>query len=148
MDQQHAGDNGNPVGPPPGGNWNSGGVQVTGGSTVHGPVAGGQGATVRIIIGGPPAAGPAGPDGLRAAAEQLRAALARIRAEQPDTVAPEDAEDADAALAEILAETDRERPREGVLRRRVGTVVDALRTATLLAAAVAGLESAFAALLG
>ncbi|MFJ3794064.1 hypothetical protein [Kitasatospora sp. NPDC090091] len=148
MEQQRTGDGGNTMGPPPGGNWNSGGVQVAGGSTVHGPVAGGQGATVRIIIGGGPAAEPAGPEGLRAAAEQLRAALGRLRAEQPDTVAPEDAEDADAALAQILAETARERPHEGVLRRRVDTVVDALRTVTLLAAAVAGLESAFAALFG
>ncbi|MFE6748865.1 hypothetical protein ACFVGM_23645 [Kitasatospora purpeofusca] len=132
--------------PPAGANWNTGGVQVVG-STVHGPVAGGQGATVRI---GADAAGaaPVGPEALRAAAESLRAALARLRAERPGAVTDADAEDADAALAGILAETALDEPREGPLRRRVGTVVDALRTVAVLAAAVAGLETAFAALFG
>ncbi|MFD9064956.1 hypothetical protein ACFVZ3_25945, partial [Kitasatospora purpeofusca] len=55
---------------------------------------------------------------------------------------------ADAALAGILAETELDEPREGPLRRRVGTVVDALRTVAVLAAAVTGLEAAFAALFG
>ncbi|KJY31953.1 hypothetical protein [Streptomyces sp. NRRL S-495] len=137
--------------PPAGANWNTGGVQVVG-STVYGPVAGGQGATVRIGADAAPAA-PVGPEALRAAAETLRAALARLRAERPGAVADADAEDADAedadaALAGILAETALDEPREGPLRRRVGTVVDALRTVAVLAAAVTGLEAAFAALFG
>ncbi|MFB6892893.1 hypothetical protein ACFCX4_26675 [Kitasatospora sp. NPDC056327] len=132
---------------PAGGSHNDGGVQVVG-STVHGHVAGGRGASVRIGAGtpGPPAA--AGPEGLRTAAESLRTALARLRAEQPGAVAEADAEDADAALAGILAETALEEPREGPLRRRVGTVVDALRAVAVLTAAVGGLEAAFAALFG
>ncbi len=132
--------------PPAGANWNTGGVQVVD-STVHGPVAGGQGATVRIGTDAAPAA-PVGPEALRAAAESLRAALARLRAERPGAVADADAADADAALAGILAETALDEPREGPLRRRVGTVVDALRTVAVLAAAVTGLETAFAALFG
>ncbi|MEV6978927.1 hypothetical protein [Kitasatospora sp. NPDC093806] len=135
-----------PLGPPAGGNWNSGGVQVVG-STVHGPVAGGQGAVVRI--GADAAAGGAtGPEALRAAAETLRAALARLRAEQPGAVPEEDAADAEAALADILAETALDEPREGPLRRRVRSASDALRTVAVLAAAVSGLETAFAALFG
>ncbi|MFJ4671303.1 hypothetical protein [Kitasatospora purpeofusca] len=132
--------------PPAGANRNTGGVQVVG-STVYGPVAGGQGATVRIGADAAPAA-PPGPEALRAAAESLRAALARLRAERPGAVADADAEDADTALAGILAETALDEPREGPLRRRVGTVVDALRTVAVLAAAVTGLEAAFAALFG
>ncbi|MBP0451573.1 hypothetical protein J5Y04_18770 [Kitasatospora sp. RG8] len=48
----------------------------------------------------------------------------------------------------ILAETDREEPPENVLRRRVDTVVDALKTVAPPRAAVAGLRNAFAALIG
>ncbi|MFJ6137177.1 hypothetical protein [Kitasatospora sp. NPDC092286] len=135
-----------PGGSAPGAGANSG-VVVTGGSTVYGPVAGGRGATVWIGAGaGAPAGGPAGPEGLLTAARSLRAALARLRDERPGAVPEEDAADADAALAEILEEAALEQPRESRLRRRVGAVVDALRTVALLAAAVAGLESAFAAL--
>ncbi|MFE7560911.1 hypothetical protein [Kitasatospora sp. NPDC057500] len=135
------------AGPPPGGNHNAGGVQVVG-STVHGHVAGGAGATVSIGAGAAPPAGPTGPDGLRTAAEALRAALARLRAEQPDAVPEEDAADADAALAGILDEAALDQPREGPVRRRVRTVSDALRTVAVLAVAVSGLEAAFTALFG
>ncbi|MFF2660562.1 hypothetical protein ACFVUH_24775 [Kitasatospora sp. NPDC058032] len=135
------------AGPPAGGNWNDGGVQVVG-STVHGPVAGGRGATVSIGGGAAGPAVPAGPEGLRTAAEALRSALARLRAEQPGAVSEEDAEDADAALAGILDEAALDEPREGPLRRRVRTVADALRAVAVLAAAVSGLEAAFAALFG
>ncbi|MFE2723633.1 hypothetical protein [Kitasatospora sp. NPDC059327] len=148
MEQQANVPAGGPPGPPAVGNRNAGGVQVNG-STVIGPIAGGQGATVQIGVGGDAwAAAATGPDGLRAAAESLRAALTRLRTEQPGAVAEEDAVDADAALAGILEETARDQPREGVLRRRVGTVVDALRSVALLAAAVTGLEAAFTALIG
>ncbi|MEV0535094.1 hypothetical protein [Kitasatospora sp. NPDC050463] len=149
MDHQSEVAGGGPAGPPPGSNWNSGGgIQVTG-STVIGPIAGGQGATVRIGVGGDANSATApGADALRVAAEALRAALAGLRAERPGAVAEEDAADADAALAGILEEAARDQPREGVLRRRVGTVVDALRSVALLAAAVTGLETAFTALIG
>ncbi|MFE6865865.1 hypothetical protein ACFVFS_04860 [Kitasatospora sp. NPDC057692] len=133
--------------PPGGGNRNDGGVQVVG-STVHGHVAGGRGATVSIGAGTAAAAGPGGPEGLRTAAEALRTALARLRAEQPGAVPAADAEDADAALAQILDETALDEPREGPLRRRVRTVADALRSVAVLAAAVSGLEAAFGALFG
>ncbi|MFJ8430820.1 hypothetical protein ACIQ9P_05925 [Kitasatospora sp. NPDC094019] len=132
--------------PPAAANWNTGGIQVVG-STVHGPVAGGQGSTVHIGPGAAPPL-PPGPESLRAAAESLRAALSRLRAEHPGAVPEADAADADAALADILTETSLAEPREGPLRRRVSTVLDALRTVALLAAAVTGLESAFAALFG
>ncbi|MFB7471445.1 hypothetical protein [Kitasatospora sp. NPDC056184] len=132
---------------PPGGNRNDGGVQVVG-STVHGHVAGGRGATVSIGADAAGAAGPGGPEGLRTAAGALRTALARLRAEQPGAVPEADAEDADAALAQILDETALDEPREGPLRRRVRTVADALRAVAVLAAAVSGLEAAFAALFG
>ncbi|GAA1409803.1 hypothetical protein GCM10009639_60360 [Kitasatospora putterlickiae] len=149
MEQQADGASGagGPDGPPSGGNRNTGGVQVVG-STVHGHVAGGQGATVSIGAEAAAPAGPTGPEGLRTAAESLRAALARLRAEQPGAVPEEDAEDADAALAGILDEAALDDPREGPLRRRVRTVADALRTVAVLAAAVSGLEAAFAALFG
>ncbi|MFF8770456.1 hypothetical protein [Kitasatospora sp. NPDC015120] len=132
---------------PPAGNRNDGGVQVVG-STVRGHVAGGRGATVSIGAGAAGPQGPGGPEQLRVEARALRAALARLRAEQPGAVPEEDAEDADAALAGILDETALDEPREGPLRRRVGTVADALRTVAVLAAAVSGLEAAFAALFG
>ncbi|SDT04771.1 hypothetical protein SAMN05216371_1173 [Streptomyces sp. TLI_053] len=132
--------------PPAGASWNTGGIQVVG-STVYGPVAGGQGSTVRIGTDPAPPP-PPGPEALRAAAESLRAALARLRTEHPGAVPEAEADDADSALAEILAETDLAQPREGRLRRRVGTVLDALRTVAVLAAAVTGLETAFAALFG
>ncbi|MFD9068167.1 hypothetical protein ACFVZ3_42410, partial [Kitasatospora purpeofusca] len=78
--------------PPAGANWNTGGVQVVG-STVHGPVAGGQGATVRIGADAAPAA-PVGPEALRAAAESRRPPRTPPRAETPGaqaaTHAPED----------------------------------------------------------
>ncbi|MFJ4096705.1 hypothetical protein ACIPYS_34505 [Kitasatospora sp. NPDC089913] len=135
--------------PPAGASWNTGGIQVVG-STVYGPVAGGQGSTVRIGTdpAPPPPPLPPGPEALRAAAEALRTALARLRAEHPGAVPEADAADADGALADILAETARDEPREGPLRRRVSTVLDALRTVALLTAAVTGLETAFAALFG
>ncbi|MER7708617.1 hypothetical protein ABTX81_37775 [Kitasatospora sp. NPDC097605] len=132
---------------PPGGNHNDGGVQVVG-STVRGHVAGGRGATVSIGAEAAGPAAPAGPERLRTAAEALRTELARLRAEQPDAVPEEDAADADAALAGILDETALDEPREGPLRRRVRAAADALRAVAVLAAAVSGLEAAFAALFG
>ncbi|WP_380281786.1 hypothetical protein [Kitasatospora purpeofusca] len=131
----------------PGGHHNDGGVQVVG-STVHGHVAGGRGATVSIGADAAGPAAPGGPEGLRTAAEALRTALARLRAEQPGAVPEADAEDADAALAGILDEAGLDEPREGPLRRRVRTVADALRAVAVLAAAVSGLEAAFVALFG
>jgi hypothetical protein len=70
----------------------------------------------------------------------LRTELSRLRPQVP----PADAEDAEDALADAQAELARTSPDEGMLRRRVAMVADALADVPLLAPFAGRLRDALA----
>ena len=126
------------------GGRNNYGVQVTGG-VVHGDVAGGYRAEVRITHDRPPAPVQARAS-LAEAAAALRAELSRLRTDRPAEIGEADAADAERALADIESAAAEEQPQQSVLRRRIATVVDALQGVSAVAAAVTAVQAAFAAL--
>ncbi|QMU76654.1 hypothetical protein GXW83_13765 [Streptacidiphilus sp. PB12-B1b] len=85
---------------------------------------------------------------LRAVLEEVRQSLTRLRADAPDAIAEEDAEDAEEHLARVEAETGKDSPGAGVIRRRVSMVVDALAAVTSVASGGGALATTATALVG